>query len=209
MYFFLLSYPILGAGIKYIDEAFDEKKFSKIIALALAPALGVLWAYTMLIDAVSATILLAVLCGVLFKGKIDNYAHLAGLLVILAITFLAGVQLMFIPLIILASSAFLDEVGNDFIDKNKEKLNTNKLWYEFILYFFDHRWIMKIAILSFVLTGIIPFHFFLAMIFFDEAYLIVRWYSKTKEETTCPWYYLKLHKLKDTSPAIEGVKQPT
>ena len=61
MYFFLLAYPILGAGIKYIDDAFDENKFNKKIALVIAPILGILWAYTMLIDGVSATILLAVL----------------------------------------------------------------------------------------------------------------------------------------------------
>ena len=85
MYFFLLSYPILGAGIKYIDDAFDEETFNKKIAIAIAPILGMLWAYTMLIDQVSATILLAILCAVIIKGKIDNYAYLVGLLVILMI----------------------------------------------------------------------------------------------------------------------------
>ena len=123
MYFFLLSYPLLGAGIKYIDDAFDENKFNKKIALAVAPILGVLWAYTMLIDGVSATILLAVLCGVLFKGKIDNYAHLGGLFVILIIIALAGVELLLLPLIFLAPFALLDEVGNDVIDYNKKYLS--------------------------------------------------------------------------------------
>ena len=52
MYFFLLSYSILGGGIKYIDDAFDEKIFSKKIALTIAPLLGVLWAYTMIINPV-------------------------------------------------------------------------------------------------------------------------------------------------------------
>ena len=61
MYFFLLSYPVLGAGLKYIDDAFDEKIFSKKYALILAPLLAILWAYTMYIDSFSATILLAIL----------------------------------------------------------------------------------------------------------------------------------------------------
>ena len=69
MYFLLVLYPILGAGIKYIDDAFDEQIFSKRIALVLAPALGLLWAYAMIVDKASAVILLAILCAVLLKGK--------------------------------------------------------------------------------------------------------------------------------------------
>ncbi|UCD13211.1 MAG: hypothetical protein JSW60_06540 [Thermoplasmatales archaeon] len=181
MYFFLLSYPLLGAGIKYIDDAFDEHRFNKKIALAVAPMLGILWAYTMLIDVVSATILLAVLCGVLFKGKIDNYAHFAGLFVILAIVAFAGVELMILPLIFLAPFALLDEVGNDVIDYNKRYLNGDRLWHKFVRYFFDQRWLLKLAILVFVLLGIVPFYFFLAMLLFDAAYLIMRRYSQSRK----------------------------
>ena len=123
MYFFLLAYTILGAGIKYIDAAYDEKTFNKKIALVFAPLLGALWAYTMLIDPYSASILLAILVGVLIKGKIDNPAHLAGFFIILAIIVLAQVQLMIVPLIVLAIAALLDEVGNDVIDKKKESFS--------------------------------------------------------------------------------------
>lgn len=182
MYFFLLSYPLLGAGIKYIDDAFDEKRFNKKIALAIAPLLGILWAYTMLIDRISATILLAVVCGVLFKGKIDNHAHLAGLLAILIIIILAGVELMILPLIFLASFALLDEVGNDVIDYNKKYFNGDRYWHKFVRYFFDQRWLLKIAIFGFVLLGIIPYYFLLAMLLFDGAYLLMRWYSKTRQK---------------------------
>ena len=186
MYFFLLSYPILGAGIKFIDEAFDEKTFSKKIALILAPILGVLWAYTMLIDAVSATILLAILCAVFFKGKIDNYAHLAGLLVILGIIFLAGVEFLILPLIVLALSALLDEVGNDYIDK-KKYLSSNRFYKKFAGYFFDQRWLTKVAILGIAIIGVFPLYFFLAMVLFDGAYLIVRSYGyKSRQKIPTP-----------------------
>jgi len=181
MYFFLLAYPILGAGIKYIDEAFDEQRYNKKIAIALAPILGVLWAYTMIVDGVSATILLAVLCGVLFKGKIDNYGHFAGLLVIIVIIVLAGVELMLIPLLFLAPFALLDEVGNDVIDYNKKYFQQNKFFHKFVRYFFDQRWLLKLSILGFVIFGIVPYYFFIAMILFDGAYLLMRWYGQPRK----------------------------
>ena len=181
MYFILLSYPLLGAGIKYIDDAFDEQRFNKKIALIIAPILGILWAITMLIDGISATILLAVLCGVLFKGKIDNYAHFAGLFVIFAIIAIAKVELMIIPLIFLAPFALLDEVGNDVIDYNKKYFNGDRCWQKFIRYFFDQRWLLKVAIIAFIILGIIPYYYFFAMLFFDGAYLLMRWYSQFKQ----------------------------
>ena len=181
IYFFLLSFGILGAGIKYIDSAYDEKTFSKKIALFVAPVLGILWAYTMLINPVAATILLAVICGVLFKGKIDNLAHFAGLGVICAIIFIAGVQLLIIPLIFLSCAALLDEVGNDLVDKKKEKMNLNKKISKFIVSFFDQRWTLKVAILTLCIIGVIPFVFFLAMLLFDYSYIGVRLYSEYRQ----------------------------
>jgi magnesium-transporting ATPase (P-type) len=181
IYFFLLSFGILGAGIKYIDSAYDEKTFSKKIALCVAPVLGVLWAYTMLINPVAATILLAVICGVLFKGKIDNLAHFAGLGVIFAIIVIAGVQLLIIPLIFLAIAALTDEIGNDLVDKKKEKMNTNKKINKFIVSFFDQRWTLKVSILTLCILGIIPYMFFLAMLLFDYSYIGVRFYSQYKQ----------------------------
>ncbi|KAA0004719.1 MAG: hypothetical protein FE038_01875 [Thermoplasmata archaeon] len=181
MYFFLFAFSILGAGIKYIDDAFDEKTFSKKIAIAIAPVLGVLWAYTMLINAVAATILLAILLAVLLKGKIDNYAHLAGLAMIFLIIIVAGVKLMVPVLVFLTIAAVLDEVGNDFIDKKREYLNKGRFLHKFVMAFFDQRWTLKIAILSIALLGVIPLYFFLAMLLFDEAYLMMRWYSQMKQ----------------------------
>jgi hypothetical protein len=196
VYFLLLSYPILGAGIKYIDDAFDEKLFNRRFALALAPLLAILWAYTMLIDQVSATILLAILCGVLLKGKIDNYAHLTGLAIILVIILLAGVKLLFLPLVFLAAAALLDEIGNDIIDEKKGHINKEKRSHRFIMYFFDQRWAMKLAILFTVVMGVVPLYFFLAIVLFDAAYLVVRWYGRSRS-TVSIWLDVQRLKIKD------------
>jgi hypothetical protein len=183
MYFFLVAYPLLGAGLKYIDDAFDERTFNKKIALMLAPLLGILWAYTMIIDQVSATILLAVLLGVFLKGKIDNYAHGLGLAVIVAILIAAGVQLLVLPLIILVAAAVLDEAGNDIVDYNMKNLDKSNFLHKAVIAFFDQRWVTKVAILYVALLGVFPWYFFLAMLLFDGAYLVVRMYSRSKPQT--------------------------
>ncbi len=181
MYFFFVAFAVLGAGLKYIDDAFDEKVFSKKIAYIIAPLLGVLWAYTMIIDAVAATILLAILLGVLLKGKIDNIAHVIGLVVIIGVTVVAGVQLLFVPLIILAAAALLDEVGNDLVDKSSF-LAGGKRWQRFVIGFFDQRWVAKVAILGLAVVSVLPWFFFVAMLLFDGAYLGVRWFSQIRQK---------------------------
>ncbi|PNX52731.1 MAG: hypothetical protein BV458_08030 [Thermoplasmata archaeon M9B2D] len=181
MYFFFIAFAVLGAGLKYIDDAFDEKVFNKKTAYVIAPLLGVLWAYTMIIDAVAATILLAILLGVLVKGKIDNIAHVIGLVVIIAIVVAAGVQLLFVPLIILAVAALLDEVGNDVVDKSRY-LAGGKWWQRIIIGFFDQRWVAKVAILGLVAVSVLPWFFFVAMLLFDGAYLGVRSLSEVRQK---------------------------
>ena len=184
MYFFLLAYAILGGGIKYIDAAYDEKTFNKKVALVFAPLLGALWAYTMLIDPYSASILLAILLGVLMKGKIDNPAHLLGFFIILAIVVLAQVQLVILPLIILAVAALLDEIGNDIIDNKKESFSKSRFLHQFTIAFFEQRWVLKIVLLGIAIAGIIPIYFFLAMLLFDYAYFMIRLYSQSKQKTS-------------------------
>ncbi len=181
MYFFLIAFAVLGAGVKYIDDAFDEKVFNKKTAYIIAPLLGILWAYTMIIDAVAATILLAILLGVVMKGKIDNIAHVIGLAVIIAIVVVAGVQLLFVPLLILAVAALLDEVGNDLVDKSR-CLAGGKWWQRLVIGFFDQRWVAKVAILGLVVVSILPWFFFVAMLLFDGAYLGVRSVSQIRQK---------------------------
>lgn len=183
MYFFLLSYPIIGAGIKYIDDAFDEKTFSKMLAFIITPLLSILGVYTMLIDPASATILLAVLCGVFLKGKIDNIAFIAGFIIVLALMIIGQVEFMIFPLIFLGAAAVLDEIGNDLIDAKRDKLKNNLL-NKFVIYFFGQRWIMKVSILFLVFLSILPYYLFFAMILFDYAYLSVDAYSHIKANVT-------------------------
>ncbi len=185
MYFFLLVYPILGAGLKYIDDAFDEQTFDKTKALILAPIIGILGAFSMLINPISATILLAVVIGVFLKGKVDNRAHLFAFFTFFIVFVLSGiVQVMYLPLIFLSAAAILDEVGNDVIDYNMTYHRRKKFRYKFSLYFFGRRYLMKVALLFVVLMGVFPLYFLIAFILFDETYIIVSLYSESIKETS-------------------------
>jgi len=181
MYFILLIYTVLGAGIKFIDAAYDEKTVSKKAALVIAPFLGVLWAYAMLINQYSATILLSILLGVLLKKKIDNYAFLVGFFIILVIIIPLGIELMLLPLVFLITAAVLDELGNDITDNNKKSSISKKFSFQFAVYFFGRRYLMKVGVLYLLLLHIYPWYFLLALIFFDEAYIITHLFCKSKE----------------------------
>ncbi|MEM0493167.1 MAG: hypothetical protein QXS02_04345 [Candidatus Thermoplasmatota archaeon] len=179
----LLSYTTIGAGLKYIDDAFDEQTFNKHIALAMAPLIAILWVYNMIIDPISATILLAIMIGVLIKGKIDNYGHAIGLTTIIILVLIAGIQVLWLPLLMIISSVVLDEVGNDVIDYNRNNLKMSNIQHRLIVTFFDQRWLTKITVLYLVLLGIAPWYFFSAIFFFDSAYLLVRMYSHSISKT--------------------------
>jgi hypothetical protein len=119
---------------------------------------------------------------VFLKGKIDNYAHGLGLAVIVAILIAAGVQLLYLPLIVLVAAAVLDEAGNDVVDYNMKSLDKSNFLHKAIIAFFDQRWVTKVAILYVALLGVFPWYFFLAMLLFDGAYLVVRMYSRSRPQ---------------------------
>jgi hypothetical protein len=186
-YAFFLLFPILGAGIKYVDAAFDEKVFNKTLAILSAPIIGLLWAFTMFLHPMAATILLAVIIGVLIKGKIDNIAHVFGLVSILVIfVFLFmlydGTVIYFIPLFFLSSAGVLDEIGNDIISYNDDFSQNHSFGYQFFKYFFGRRHFMKVALIYLFLVGAVQLYFFVAFIFFDEAYMMVALFSQSKKE---------------------------
>jgi hypothetical protein len=186
MYLFLLSYTLIGAGIKYVDAAFDDETFNKKLAIIIAPIIAMVIVYAMFVNSVSATILLAVVIGVLFTGKIDNIAHILGVVVIFPFIYLLGIEFLFIPLGILVLGGIIDELGNDFIDKRKDKFTMGPVYQKFLMYFFEHRWTLKIVILGFILLGLFPWYFFFAMFLFDYAYLSVSLFSDIKQGVRNP-----------------------
>ncbi len=192
IYFFLVSFSILGGGIKYIDDAFDEMTFNKDYAVLVAPVLGVLWAYTSLVNGAAGTILLAILISVFLTGKIDNRAHQIGLVTIIALLVLAGFDVMWLSLIVLVLVGFIDEKGNDVMDKKAKSFTFNGTIKNFMIYFFRYRCAMKIAVVTLAVLGVVPIYILGAFLIFDLAYHIVSKISRRKKtgssDLSLPWF---------------------
>lgn len=163
MYFLVLAFALIGGGLKYVDDAFDEGLYSKKRATGVAGLLVVLWIALSLLDAYSATILTAVLLGVLLSGKVDNPPFkVSALLIVLTTLTLADGSILLLPLAVLTVFAVLDEKGNDYVDRNRVSWK--------IGFFFAHRFAFKLALLAVCALSMVPFLYFLAFLCFDIAY---------------------------------------
>lgn len=173
---FIAVYAFLGGSIKFIDDAFDEKLYNQNLATIWAVITAIVWASVMTISPASATILGAIVLCVFLKGKVDNIAFQVGVVAIFVILFFSGfLDFLWIPLIFITIAGVLDEIGNDFFDKvGKERS-------KFFYYFFEYRFVMKIAVLTFALLGFFEFYYFLAFLAWDIAYAAVTLFSKKKK----------------------------
>ncbi|MFA7132111.1 MAG: hypothetical protein WC108_02305 [Bacteroidales bacterium] len=180
--FFTATFFLMGASVKFIDDAFDEKAHSRKIALILSPLTAILWAVVMALHPAAALLLTAITLGVLIKGKIDNIAFVMAVLCIYVIYFFIGdwkfiLEPMYLmPLIIITVGGVLDEVGNDFVDKNQ--LYKKGFFGKLVHWFFEYRFVMKIIVFVFALIGTYPMFFFFAFFLWDLGYELVMHYSK-------------------------------
>jgi hypothetical protein len=172
-YFYLIfSFFLLGALIKFIDDCFDEGLASKSFATLSAVIVSVLWAYNMSLSAASATILAAIVIGVVVKGKVDNIAFQIGVLAIGTILFFFGFfQFLWFPLILISLAGIIDEIGNDFVDEKNIYLRGNSG--KFVHLFFEYRMFMKIVVFLFAWFAFFDLIYFIAFLFWDLGYIFV------------------------------------
>ncbi|HEX08187.1 MAG TPA: hypothetical protein ENG38_00050 [Thermoplasmatales archaeon] len=81
------------------------------------------------------------------------------------------------PLVFLSAAAIVDEAGNDVTGYDKRIKRSKKFRHKFFVYFFGRRYLLKVALLYLVLINVFPMYLLIALILFDEAYLIVEMYS--------------------------------
>ena len=159
----VLAFAIIGAGLKYIDDAFDEDIFSKRAAMLIAPILVIIWSCLSISDSVSATILFSILFAVLLTGKIDNLVFKVCSIALILILVLSGMlNFLWIPLFSLIMMGVADEKGNDYVDNHA----TLKLGQ----FFFSHRFSMKIGVLGLCIFSLLPWFYLGAFLAFDGAY---------------------------------------
>ncbi len=168
----ILAFAIIGGGLKYIDDAFDEDLFSKKKAILTAPIIVIIACILAIKDTASQTILFSILLSVLIGGKVDNLIFKVSSIAFLLLLFLPSFCLygtpsfLWIPLLVITISGIIDEKGNDYVDENK----TNKLIY----FFFEHRFTMKIGILTVCGLQFLEWFYLFAFLAFDGAYESIR-----------------------------------
>ena len=162
----ILAFALIGAGLKYIDDAFDEDILSKRIAALIALILVVIWVCLSIFDSISATLLFSILFAVLLTGKIDNLVFKMSSIALISILALTRMfNLLWIPLFILTTMGVVDEKGDDYVANNKA-LKVGKV-------FFSHRCCMKIGVLGLCIFALLPWLYLLAFLALDVSYELV------------------------------------
>ena len=183
----ILSYGLLGAGIKYIDQAYDIGVFDKKTANLIAIPSGILMAYLIIFDSTSAIIFLAIILALSITQKIDAPAFYigTGLAIAIPVLFHDTLQIAWAPFGILIFSGILDEIGNDWADKRLKKRlvnhrsmnNNNGFLNKLGERFFLNRFAMKLSILVLVVFNVFSWIYLAAFLFFDFMYIVVERYS--------------------------------
>ncbi len=179
---FLTAFFLLGALVKFIDDAFDEKAYPRKFALILAPITAIFWAYIMALDPMFAVLLTAIILGVIIKGKIDNVAFVIAVLCVYLVYFFFGVwhelltPFYLFLIVIIAIAGVLDEIGNDYVDNNQ--IFKKGFFGKIVHYFFEYRFTMKLFVLFLSLLGFFHIFFFVVFFFWDIGYEFVMNYTK-------------------------------
>jgi|WetSurMetagenome_2_1015567.scaffolds.fasta_scaffold174244_2 hypothetical protein len=179
------SYAFLGAGIKYIDQAYDHGIFSRKKAKITAVLCGLLMSYLVVTDSPSTSIFLGMIAALIITKKVDNTGFYLGIAIVVAmpLAFSNLVRINWLPLTFLAVTGILDEIGNDWADRRMEKrdfgicANTDPPQYCFVEKFFTYRMAMKGAVLVLAFSSIVPWIYFIAFMLFDISYLLVDLYA--------------------------------
>lgn len=149
-----ILYSVSGFLMKFSDDEYDEKS-NKLTSIILGIFCGITIAYLASNNIDAAYIFLGILIGNTISLKVDGIHNIATLIVFLLLFLFWNIfnpiesilaNFSIITLLICIISAFIDEIGNDNL-RIYEKSN-------FLKFFFDYRFTMKLAILGLGLLGL-------------------------------------------------------
>ena len=113
---------LLGLLTKTTDELVDRPMKGKMhkARLATSVAYGLVAGYLASTGPEFATLITAIVIGVLATGKIDSGEHQLGIAAMIAVIALLGLpEIIVLPFALLACLAVLDEALNDYADRRK------------------------------------------------------------------------------------------
>jgi hypothetical protein len=157
----------LGFAVKYIDEVFDEGRFSKSTAYLLGAIAIPASIYLFVTDFYSRQLMLAILLGVFLARKVDNrvFQLIFAAIVGLGLAYHLAIAPLAIDWLLVGTAALagvLDELGNNMVDRNQCNC--------FVTSFFQHRWALKLLVLGCGWANLLPISHVLAFLVFDGAY---------------------------------------
>ncbi|MFZ3170193.1 MAG: hypothetical protein WA130_21485 [Candidatus Methanoperedens sp.] len=171
-----MSYFAIGAILKFVDDAYDENRFPKNLAI-LATAISFVVALKLaLINSPTAVIFLALVIGVTAMGKTTIPPFFIGTIAYIGSYFIFNIfdgfnWLLFAVILI---TLFADEVGAEWakkVLKSDSSDFSNK--YRALVYFLRDRNIGLSILLILVFIGWLPLLNWLAWFFLDFGYIIV------------------------------------
>ncbi len=142
-----ILYALSGFFMKLSDDAYDRKK-NIVLALFAGILCGFFIGYLAVTSADAACIFIAILIGTILSLKVDSLNHIVALVLFILIVIYIGIPTIgIVTLFICSVAAFLDEIGND------------KLWIKnsYLKMFFEYRFTLKIAVLTFAILGIFQY----------------------------------------------------
>ncbi|MFH1228814.1 MAG: hypothetical protein V1678_00120 [Candidatus Aenigmatarchaeota archaeon] len=172
--FLLFSYLVIGSGLKYIDQAYDKRLFSRHKANMVGILVGILGGYLIISDSISTMILVSIIIGNAILKKIDNAGFYISVISLIIFTALFGsfIGMEWNVFGFFIIFALLDQYGDDWREKRKISKMLN--------FFLHYGFIWKIGALAAAVLNWIPWIYFLAILVLDAAYSYVEVYSEKR-----------------------------
>jgi hypothetical protein len=150
--------------MKLSDDSYDEDN-----NLYLAIVFGLLCALTSAIATVlssgAAYIFIGILIGNILVFKVDGIHHIITGLIFVLICLICGIpNLNLVVLLIVILAVMSDEVGHELIANYTEN--------NFLILFFEYRFVLKIVTFLLALCGAFSFEIFIFFILFELFYVI-------------------------------------
>ncbi len=174
----LTPFFLIGAILKYVDEAYDENRFPKPMAV-FATAIGLLLMLGLsLTSYLSATLFLALIVSVSIAGKTAGTPFVAASGGYIILVFLLDIYLTIDPIlftiiiIVLTADEICAEFAKKALKRDDFKIKAPR-WQRNSVFFLRDRNLGSLTLLVLAMIGWIPFVYWLAWILLDFGYIIV------------------------------------